>query len=103
MNNVRVYSKEERKLRKQLALLISHVRLFESQVDVLFHPASPVQGMERGKKLAAHLNELILTSDKALYFALGFDYRNDAREKRKDGTNIRAIIKHGAKTKEVKS
>lgn len=100
--DVRVYSKEERKLRKQLALLISHVRLFESQVDVLFHPASPVQGVERGKKLAAHLNDLILTNDKALYFGLGFDFHKDGKEKRKDGTNIKAIIKHGNKTMNVK-
>jgi hypothetical protein len=100
--SVRVYSKEERRLRKQMALLISSVRLFEAQIDVLFHPASPVQGVDRGKKLAAHLNDLALENDRALYFGLGFDYRKDAKDKRRDGTNIKAIIKHGSQTKEIK-
>lgn len=102
MNNVRVYSKEERKLRRSLALLISHVRLFESQVDVLFHPASPIQGVARGKELAKYLNDLSHTNDSVLYSGLGFDFRKDAMKQRRDGTNIKAITRHGAKTKEIK-
>lgn len=92
------YSKEERKLRKALGLLICRVRLFESQVDVLFHPASPIQGVGRGKELAKHLNALTFGTDEALYFALGFDHKKDGAAKRKDGTNIKPIMKWAAKT-----
>lgn len=98
MNNVRVYSKEERKLRKQLAMMICNVRAFEAKVDALFAGASPIQGVERGKELARLLNELTMANDQALYFGLGFDYRKDSKGK---GANIKAIIKHGSKTREV--
>lgn len=98
MITTEAYSKEERKLRKALGDLICRVRLFEMQANNLFHPSSGVTGVERGKALAEYLNALTFNSDQALYFALGFDYRNDAVAKRKDGTNIRAIQKLARKT-----
>lgn len=93
------YSKEERKLRKALGLLICHVRLFEAQADALYSPGHPLQGVERGKQLARYLNALTFNSDEALYFALGFDYKKDGAAMRKDGTNIKAITKLAARTK----
>lgn len=71
----------------------------ETQVDNLFHSASPITGVERGKALAEYMNQLAMTSDQVLYFALGFDFRQDAKAKRKHGTNIRPIRAWAAKTK----
>jgi len=99
MNQTERYTKDERELRKYLGHLICAVRLFESQVDCLYHPASPVTGVERGKKLAEHLNALTMTNDRALYFGMGFDYKQDGATKRKHGTNIRPILKLASKTK----
>lgn len=91
------YSKEERKLRKALGLLIASVRLTALQIDNAYADREQ-SDLERGKKIAGYLNDLVMANDRALYFDLGFDYRNDAVEKRKDGTNVKAILKCASKT-----
>lgn len=97
MSEVAEYSRDERKLRKALGLLIASVRLTAMQIDNAYADREQ-SDMDRGKKIAGYLNDLIMTNDRALYFDLGFDYRNDAIEKRKDGTNVRAILKWASRT-----
>lgn len=91
------YSRDERKLRKALGLLIASVRLTAMQIDKAYADREQ-SDFERGKKIAGYLNDLVMTNDRALYFDLGFDYRNDAVEKRKDGTNVKPILKWASKT-----
>lgn len=99
---IEAYSKEERKLRKALGLLIASVRLTVMQIDNAYADRAQ-SDLERGKKVARYLNSLAEQNDRCLYFDLGFDFRGDAVAKRKDGTNIKPIIKWAAKTtKEVK-
>jgi hypothetical protein len=89
------YTAEERRLRMHLGALIGRIRLFESQVDVLFHPESRVKGEARGKELAKHLNDLSFHTDYNLRFGLDFDL---PKHKAYD---INAISKWSRKTKRV--
>lgn len=102
MSEVVEYSREERKLRKALGLLIASVRLTVLQIDSAYADRSQ-SDLERGKKIAGYLNDLAMANDRALYFTLGFNYRNDAVERRKDGTNIKPILKWAAKTTHTKT
>lgn len=85
------YSKEERKLRKELARLIIRVRQYEAIVDTLYASDKT----EHGAKVASVLNGLTQANDRALYFGLGFDFRKDKKDK---PTNLHNIEKWGNKT-----
>jgi hypothetical protein len=83
---VESYSKEERKVRKALGELIIQVRGFEDQIDALFAQPNTNQG-EREKKIAELMNTLTYSNDSALYFGLGFNFRDDT----KDGRMVKKI------------
>lgn len=75
------YSKEERQLRKALAELIVRVRSFEAQTDSLFAQRNMDQ-KEREKQIAQLMNALTFENDRALYFGLGFNFRDDTKDSR---------------------
>lgn len=78
---VESYTKEERKLRKALGDLIIQVRGFEAQVDSLFI-IRDMEQKEREKRMAELMNALTYSTDSALYFGLGFNFRDDTKDAR---------------------
>lgn len=81
MPEITQYSKEERKIRKVLGDLIIQVRGFEAQVDTLF-AAPNMDQKEREKRIAELMNALTYSNDSALYFGLGFNFRDDTKDSR---------------------
>lgn len=79
---------EARNLRRALKSLTADVRAaLRALDDVMRQPES--EG--RGKAIAAISNALEMSNDRARYFALGEDYRKDARRA------LHPVAKRGAK------
>ena len=72
---------EEQKLRRSLGDLIASVRGFCFRLDQAMRELS---SLERGQRIATLLNELSQVNDRALYFGLGFPFREDAGRGRTD-------------------
>jgi hypothetical protein len=78
MGNADAPTRRERELKKYLRDLTDAVRLHVQLLDEeMLRPADH----ERGKRVARLSNDLELVNDRARYFALGVDYRTDAKRR----------------------
>ena len=73
---------EQRDLRKALKALTASVRAALGELDAMMRAPESVG---RSKKIAAISNALEMANDRARFFALGEDWRKEARRARKAG------------------